>query len=143
MIHRSPRLRDEGILDRRTVASILGIGVVLTVAGLDVFFYVPSWSDGLVVTQTVLFMFPVTVELVRTQSMRLRYRLLPLSNPWPPGAVELLLALHLVLLCTPAADLFGIVPFGLTKWSWTTGAFVPFLVADLCLMWLNDRLFAP
>ncbi|NLV01859.1 HAD-IC family P-type ATPase [Haloferax volcanii] len=143
VMHRPPRPRDEGVLDRRTVASILGIGVALTATGLGVFFYALSRSGDLVVAQTVLFTFLVTAELVRTQSVRLRYRLSPLSNPWLLGAVGLSLALHLVLLYTPVADLFGVVPLGLTEWGWVAGAFVPFLVANLCLVWLNDRLFAP
>ncbi|ELZ59464.1 MULTISPECIES: cation-transporting P-type ATPase [unclassified Haloferax] len=143
VMHRPPRPRDEGVLDRRTVASILGIGVALTATGLGVFFYALSRSGDLVVAQTVLFTFLVTAELVRTQSVRLRYRLSPLSNPWLLGAVGLSLALHLVLLYTPVADLFGVVPLGLTEWGWVAGAFVPFLVANVCLVWLNDRLFAP
>ncbi|ELZ73259.1 cation-transporting ATPase [Haloferax prahovense DSM 18310] len=143
VMRRPPRPRDEGVLDRRTVASILGIGVALTAAGLGVFFYALSRSDDLVVAQTVLFTFLVTAELVRTQSVRLRYRLSPLSNPWLLGAVGLSLALHLVLLYTPVADLFGVVPLGLTEWGWVAGAFVPFLAANLWLVWLNDRLFAP
>ncbi|RDZ65317.1 haloacid dehalogenase [Haloferax sp. Atlit-12N] len=141
VMRRPPRPRDEGVLDRRTVASILGIGVALTGAGLGVFFYALSRSGDLVVAQTVLFTFLVTAELVRTQSVRLRYRLSPLSNPWLLGAVGLSLALHLVLLYTPVADLFGVVPLGLTEWGWVAGAFVPFLAANLCLVWLNDRLF--
>ncbi|ELZ84903.1 cation-transporting ATPase [Haloferax gibbonsii ATCC 33959] len=142
VMRRPPRPRDEGVLDRRTVASILGIGVALTATGLGVFFYALSRSGDLVVAQTVLFTFLVTAELVRTQSVRLRYRLSPLSNPWLLGAVGLSLALHLVLLYTPVADLFGVVPLGLTEWGWVAGAFVPFLAANLCLVWLNDRLFA-
>ncbi|WP_042663478.1 cation-transporting P-type ATPase [Haloferax sp. ATB1] len=141
VMRRPPRPRDEGVLDRRTITSILGIGVALTGAGLGVFFYALSRSGDLVVAQTVLFTFLVTAELVRTQSVRLRYRLSPLSNPWLLGAVGLSLALHLVLLYTPAADLFGVVPLGLTEWGWVAGAFVPFLAANLCLVWLNDRLF--
>ncbi|WP_188424002.1 cation-translocating P-type ATPase [Haloferax sulfurifontis] len=143
VMHRPPRPRDEGVLDRRTMASILGIGVALTATGLGVFFYALDRSGDLVVAQTVLFTFLVTAELVRTQSVRLRYRLSPLSNPWLLGAVGLSLALHLVLLYTPVADLFGVVPLGLTEWGWVAGAFVPFLAANLCLVWLNDRLFAP
>ncbi len=143
VMRRPPRPRDEGVLDRRTVASILGIGAALTATGLGVFFYALSRSGDLVVAQTVLFTFLVTAELVRTQSVRLRYRLSPLSNPWLLGAVGLSLALHLALLYTPVADLFGVVPLGLTEWGWVAGAFVPFLAANLCLVWLNDRLFAP
>mgnify|MGYP000675237723 CR=1 FL=1 len=143
VMHRPPRPRDEGVLDRRTVASILGIGVALTATGLGVFFYALDRSGDLVVAQTVLFTFLVTAELVRTQSVRLRYRLSPLSNPWLLGAVGLSLALHLVLLYTPVADLFGVVPLGLTEWGWVAGAFAPFLAANLCLVWLNDRLFTP
>ncbi|WP_089778735.1 cation-translocating P-type ATPase [Haloferax massiliensis] len=141
VMRRPPRPRDEGVLDRRTMASILGIGVALTATGLGVFFYALDQSGDLVVAQTVLFTFLVTAELVRTQSVRLRYRLSPRSNPWLLGAVGLSLALHLVLLYTPVADLFGVVPLGLTEWGWVAGAFVPFLAANLCLVWLNDRLF--
>ncbi|AFK18654.1 Ca2+-transporting ATPase [Haloferax mediterranei ATCC 33500] len=141
VMNRPPRPRHEGVLDRYTVASIIGIGVALTGTGLGVFFYALSESGDLVVAQTVLFTFLVTAELVRTQSVRLRYRLSPFSNPWLLGAVGLSLALHLMLLYTPVSTLFGVVPLGLEAWGWIAGAFVPFLVANLLLVWVNDRVF--
>lgn len=75
--------------------------------------------------------------------MRLHYRLSSFSNPRLLGAVGLSLALHLVLLYAPVVDFFGVVSLGLTGWDWVTGVFVPFLVANLCLVRLNDRLFVP
>ncbi|KAB1196849.1 MULTISPECIES: cation-transporting P-type ATPase [Haloferax] len=141
VMQRAPRPQREGILDARTVASIVGIGVALTATGLGVFFYALAESADLVVAQTVLFTFLVTAELVRTQSVRLRYRLSVLSNPWLLAAVGLSLALHLVLLYTPLAALFGVVPLGLREWGWIVGAFVPFLLANLVLVWVNDRAF--
>ncbi|WP_411962832.1 cation-translocating P-type ATPase [Haloferax sp. YSMS24] len=138
---RPPRPRHEGVLDARTIASIVGIGVALTGAGLGVFFYALAESANLVVAQTVLFTFLVTAELVRTQSVRLRYRLSVLSNPWLLAAVGLSLSLHLLLLYTPLSDLFGVVPLGLREWGWIAGAFVPFLAANLLLVWVNDRVF--
>ncbi|ELZ91642.1 Ca2+-transporting ATPase [Haloferax mucosum ATCC BAA-1512] len=141
VMNRPPRPRHEGVLDARTIVSILGIGVALTATGLAVFFYALAETGDLVVAQTVLFTFLVTGELVRTQSVRLRYRLSPTSNPWLLGAVGLSLALQLVLLYTPAASIFGVVPLGLEAWGWIAGAFVPFLVANLLLVRLNDRVF--
>ncbi len=141
VMRRPPRLHEEGVLDRRTVASIVGIGVALTGAGLGVFFYALAESADLVVAQTVLFTFLVTAELVRTQSVRLRYRLSVFSNPWLLAAVGLSLTLHLLLLYTPLSALFGVVPLGLREWGWVAGAFVPFLLANLVLVWVNDRVF--
>ncbi|ELZ85515.1 Ca2+-transporting ATPase [Haloferax elongans ATCC BAA-1513] len=141
VMKRPPRPRDEGVLDDRTIASIVGIGVALTVTGLGAFFYALAESGSLVVAQTVLFTFLVTAELVRTQSVRLRYRLSVLSNPWLVGAVGLSLALHMLLLYTPIAGVFGVVPLGLREWGWVAGAFVPFLLANLVVFRVNEWLF--
>ncbi|UVE49116.1 cation-transporting P-type ATPase [Haloferax larsenii] len=141
VMKRPPRPRDEGVLDDRTIASIVGIGVALTVTGLGAFFYALAESGSLVVAQTVLFTFLVTAELVRTQSVRLRYRLSVLSNLWLVGAVGLSLALHMLLLYTPIAGAFGVVPLGLREWGWVAGAFVPFLLANLVVFRVNEWLF--
>ncbi|WP_396610247.1 cation-translocating P-type ATPase [Haloferax sp. S1W] len=141
VMRRPPRPRNEGVLDRRTVASIVGIGVALTATGLGSFFYALSATGDIIVAQTVLFTFLVTAELVRTQSVRLRYHLSVFSNRWLLDAVALSLALHMLLLYTPIAELFGVVPLGLREWGWITGAFALFLLSNLAVVRLNDWLF--
>jgi Ca2+-transporting ATPase len=142
VLDRPPRDADEPVIDRRMLAAIGAIGVVMTVTGLALFFAALSRSGDVVRAQSLLFTFLVAVEVVRIQVIRSRYDLSLLSNRWLVGAVALTLALQLAVLYTPASDYFAVTPPSPTGWAWLGVAFVAFLALNLALSALLDRVFA-
>jgi Ca2+-transporting ATPase len=141
VMERDPRESDESVIDARLAASILGIGVVMTVTGLAAFFVGLEETGSLVRAQSLLFTFLVTVEMVRIQVIRSRYRQSILSNPWLIGAIVSSLLLQLAVLYTPLNDLFEVVPLDLVEWSWIAVAFVAFVALNLGVVKLLDRVF--
>jgi Ca2+-transporting ATPase len=140
VMQRPPRGRDAPVINGRMAASILGIGAVMTVTGLGVFFYGLRQAD-LLVAQTALFTFLVVVEVVRIQVIRSRFGHSIGSNRWLLGAVATSFALQLAVLYTPLSGLFGVTPLGLDAWAWIAAGFVAFLAANLAMAWALDRLF--
>ncbi|MFB6179230.1 MAG: cation-translocating P-type ATPase [Halorientalis sp.] len=140
VMDRPPRGRGEPIIDQRVGASVAGIGVVMTVVGLALFFGRLAATGSLVRAQTTLFTFLVVIELARIQLIRSRYGKSLLSNPWLVGAVGLTLVLQLLVLYSPLAGLFGVVPLSIETWTWLGGAFVIFVVLNYLLVLVLDRL---
>ncbi|MFC7203292.1 cation-translocating P-type ATPase [Haloferax namakaokahaiae] len=141
ILDRPPRDSHESILDREMVASVLSIGVLMTITGLGVFFYSLTSTGQLVRAQTLLFTFLVVVEVVRLQVIRSRYDLSLFSNPWLVGAIALTLAVQLLVLYTPLNLFFGILPLSLVDWSVIGVGFVVFLGLNVGVDFLFDRLF--
>ncbi|MFB6144169.1 MAG: cation-translocating P-type ATPase [Candidatus Nanohaloarchaea archaeon] len=115
IMERPPRGQDEPVINRRMMASILGIGALIAVAGLPLFFQ--ALSESLVKAQTVLFTFLVSVEMVRIQTIRSRYGQSLLSNNWLVAALGSSFALQLLVLYTPLARYFGTYSLGLEGWG--------------------------
>jgi Ca2+-transporting ATPase len=139
IMDRPPRPADESVIDRRMLASILAIGLVMTATGLAVFFYTLQATGRLVLAQSVLFTFLVTVEMVRIQLIRGRYDQSLRSNRWLIGAIAASLALQLAVLYTPIAGLFDVVGPGLWSWGVIGVGFAAFLALGSLAERLLDR----
>ncbi|AZH24814.1 cation-translocating P-type ATPase [Haloplanus aerogenes] len=141
ILDRPPRESDEPVIDRHMMASIAGIGAIMTVTGLALFFYGLRTAADLMRAQTVLFTFLVVVEVIRIQVIRSRYDLSLVSNPWLLGAIGVTLLLQLLVLYTPLNVFFDVRPITLQGWTWIGTAFVGFLGLNLALSALLDRIF--
>ncbi|MFB6172163.1 MAG: cation-translocating P-type ATPase [Haloarculaceae archaeon] len=139
VMDRPPRDSDEPVLDRDSLLSIGGIGAIMTVTGLALFFYALTRTGDIVRAQTLLFTFLVAIELVRIQVIRSRYGLSVRSNRWLVGALASSFVLQLLVLYTPLATLFGVVPVGVTGWTWIAVATVAFLALNLGLLRVVGR----
>jgi len=139
VLDRPPRPPDESVIDRRTMASIAAIGVVMTATGLALFFYGLATTADLMRAQTLLFTFLVVVEVVRIQVIRSRYDLSLRSNPWLVGAIATTLLLQLLVLYTPLNDLFAVQSLPLGAWGPIAAAFAGFLALNLGVRELLDR----
>ncbi|MDZ7701665.1 MAG: cation-transporting P-type ATPase [Halobacteriales archaeon] len=140
ILDRPPRGADEPVIDRRLLASILAIGLLMTATGLGLFFYGLSVTGSLVAAQTLLFTFLVVVEIVRIQVIRRRYALSWRSNRWLLAAIGVTVVLQLLVLYTPANRFFGVRPLALAEWTWIAVAFVAFLALNLVVSRGLDRL---
>jgi Ca2+-transporting ATPase len=142
ILDRPPRGSDEPVINRQMMASIAVIGTVMTITGLALFFYGLLTVTTLIRAQTLLFTFLVVVEVVRIQVIRSRYDLSILSNRWLIGAIGITLLLQLLVLYTPLNEFFAVRPLSVDEWTWIGAAFVGFLVFNLGLSEILDRVFA-
>jgi Ca2+-transporting ATPase len=141
VLDRAPRPQSEPVINRRMLLSIGTIGVIMTITGLAVFFYGLSTTRDLVVAQTLLFTFLVTVEMVRIQLIRSRYEVPLFSNQWLVAAVIATLTLQLAVLYTPLNQFFDVVALAATEWIWIGAAFVAFLALGLVVETAITRVF--
>jgi Ca2+-transporting ATPase len=140
VLERPPRDADERVVNRRVMASVGAIGVLMTVTGLALFFHGVAEAT-LVVAQSVLFTFLVAIEMVRIQLIRSRYDLSVLSNRWLLAAIGVTLALQLGILYTPIRTAFGVVALGAAEWSWIAAGFAAFVALALGVRATLGRIF--
>jgi Ca2+-transporting ATPase len=140
VLDRDPRDNDESVIDRRMIASILTIGATLTAVGLAVFFQSLRAFESLVRAQTLLFTLFVVAEMAIIQVIRRRFGQPILSNPWLVGAVAASLALQLLVLYTPVADLFGVYAIDAPGWEWIAAAVAAFVLLNAGFEVVYDRL---
>lgn len=139
IMERKPRGRDEPVISRRMLASIGGIGVLIAVVGLPLFFH--GLSQSLVIAQTMLFTFLVVIEMVRIQTIRSRYEQSIFSNLWLLGALISSLILQLMVLYTPLRQYFETGLLGLEAWSLIGVATAGFIALSFGLSQIFDRVF--
>jgi len=139
ILERDPRSSDESVIDPSVVASVLSIGVTATVVGLVLFFETLAVADDLLTAQTVLFTFLVVAEMAIIQVIRRRFGQSVFSNPYLLVAVAASLALHGLVLYTPAAGLFGVVPLGAAAWMAIAGGVAVVLVVTYLASLVIER----
>ncbi|MFB6147743.1 MAG: HAD-IC family P-type ATPase, partial [Candidatus Nanohaloarchaea archaeon] len=141
IMERQPRGRDEPVINKRMVASMLGIGVIMASTGLAMFFTSISSGYSLVAAQTMLFTFFVMIEMVRIQTIRQRYGQSFLSNPWLTGAIASSILLQLLVLYTPLHRFFEVVKLGTRQWSYIGIASLAFVALTFGMIKLYDHVF--
>jgi len=142
IMKRKPRGKNDPVINKRMMISILGIGLIMTATGLPLFFYSLKLTESIVLAQSLLFTFLVLVEFIRIQTIRHRYDQSILSNPWLLGALAGSFILQLIVLYTPLQEIFELARIGLTGWIWTLAATGGFSVGAFGMMKIFDRLFA-
>jgi len=130
IMERKPKPRDEGILPGPELALLGVLGSVGTAIALLLFYFFGGRSDTanqLVHAQTMVFNFVVLYEMILTFVIRARYRVPLFANKWVWGAVGMAVLLQALLMYTPLAPVFKIVPLD---------------VVDLCALLGGGVLFA-
>lgn len=126
IMKRKPKKKGEGVINKRLMYLIGGVGGLKTVLLIGVFF-TGLYLGGLALAQTMLFTGFIIFEFVRIAVIRHQERLGFFENKWLTSAIIFSLLLQLVLLYTPIGELFGVVPL-LDYRSWV----VLFVGAVLC-----------
>ena len=115
---RPPKSRDEGILPRGKLNFLLVLGVLGT--GIALFLF--NFSGGnsspavdLTRAQTLVFNFVVLYEIILTFVIRFDYQVAFFANKWVWGSAVLAFGLQALLMYTPLAIAFKIVP--LSPWD--------------------------
>lgn len=112
---RPPKPRSEGILPKDKLALLVVLGSVGTAIALALFSRYGGGSElpaELWRAQTLVFNFVVLYEVVLSFVIRIGYRVPLFSNPWVWAAAALAIALQALLMYTPLAAVFRIVPLG-------------------------------
>jgi len=110
---RPPKPRDEGILPGSKLGLLGVLGTVGSFLALAMFYYFGDRSvseDQLVHAQTMVFNFVVLYEVILTFVIRNSYQSPFFANVWVWAAAILSLGLQALLMYTPLAIVFRIVP---------------------------------
>ncbi len=155
IMEREPRPRNEGVITKRIVTSIVGIALFMTICllplftlnffgelipGYDVtgavFGWSPSYEPSRELAQTMVFTGFVVFEIIRIQAIRVRYGLGIFSNRWLVLAVAVASLLQLLVLYTPTGQLlFDVEPLAAVHWAQI--AIAALLFATLMALFVN------
>ena len=113
-MQRKPREKAEGIMNRKSIYWIIGIGIELALILLAIFFI--GLKSGLATARTMIFTGFVLYEFVKISVIRYQQQLSWFSNKWLVLATTGCIALQLAILYTPLNRLFHVVPLGLFEW---------------------------
>lgn len=116
IMQRPPIPLAEGILPKARLLLLFFLGVVGTFVALSIFVYTGgATSDGEQLThgRTMVFSFIVLYEMMLVFLIRRNYHVAFLANPLLWGAVLLTFALQGVILYTPLAPVFQVIPLNL------------------------------
>ena len=142
IMKRPPRPPERGVLDRRVLLQVFGIGVALTAAGLPLFFHTLRAGGDLPRAQTLLFTLIVVGELAVIQVIRRSYGQSILSNRWLILAVAVSLALQAAVLYTPLAGTFAVEAPAWPEWRALALALAGFVALSLVLERALERALA-
>ncbi len=134
IMQRPPKPHDEGLLPRPKLALISVLGCVGTAIALTLF----DCSGGnsiepgeVLRAQTMVFNFVVLYEVILIFVIRSGYRVSFWANKWVWAAATLSVVLQAILMYTPLAEVFRIVPLGLVDIAALLGAGLLFGLAAL------------
>ncbi|HEY5674977.1 MAG TPA: cation-translocating P-type ATPase [Malonomonas sp.] len=131
---RKPKPRDEGILPQPKLLLLAVLGSVGSAIALALFYFFGGASDSaaqLLHAQTLVFNFVVLYEVILTFVIRSSYRVPFFANRWVWAAALLSLLLQALLMYTPLAKVFRIVPLGGTSLAVLAAAGVLFAALSL------------
>jgi Ca2+-transporting ATPase len=142
IMERLPRSTRERILSRSMLTDIWIVGVIICIGTLFLFWLnLSAGGEGVArKAVTVAFTTIVMFEMVRVQSVRLKYRIGIFSNKKLLLAMAVSILLQLLVIYTPVLQpVFSTTALGLTEWL----EIVAVSSTVLVIMWLKDRFFRP
>jgi Ca2+-transporting ATPase len=137
IMERSPRGPEDNIIDKRILASIAVIGPLAGAILLPGFFYFLEGTD-LILPQTVLFTSLALFEIVMIQMIRTGYNLKFWDNKYLLLGVVLAFIAQLLVLYTPLAEAFKVVPLTLYQFGVSAGLVAVFTVFGMLFYKLLD-----
>jgi Ca2+-transporting ATPase len=128
IMERPPRGRDEPIIDRKILGMIAFTGPVAALICLPLFFLN---IGNFMLAQTMLFMALAFFEISMFQVIRRDYGLRLSDNKYLIAMIGLASLSHLLVLYTPLAELFKVVPLQLHHWGYIAAALTVFLAVEV------------
>lgn len=112
---RQPIHKNVGILPRAKLLLILFLGIIGSLVALFLFDYFGGNSGKLELGQTVVFNFVVFYEVLLVFIIRQEFYVKQFSNLWLWASIGFTAVLQLILMYTPANEIFKIVPLGIEE----------------------------
>ncbi|MFB6265530.1 MAG: cation-translocating P-type ATPase, partial [Candidatus Nanohaloarchaea archaeon] len=135
IMERPPRGKEESVINKRMIATILGIGVAMTATILPFFFLI---LPGLQLAQTFAFTALVLFEMIGIQAIRKQFGMEMFTNIWLWAAILATVVLQAAVLYTPLNRFFEVVPLGVSMWEEIAISLVAFLVLVAGLLKLEE-----
>lgn len=139
---RQPKPQKEGILPTAKLVLLAVLGSAGSLLALLLFYYYGGTSvsaEQLIYAQTMVFNFVVVYEVILIFVIRSSYQVPFFANYWVWAAALMSVVLQGVLLYTPLADAFRIVPLGLNDLALLVGAGFLFVLISFvyqsCAAW--------
>ncbi|MDT8441155.1 MAG: cation-translocating P-type ATPase [Desulfuromonadales bacterium] len=142
IMQRPPKPRAEGILPlpKLCLLGVLGgFGTLLALGLFGLAGGASSQPQSLVYAQTMVFNFVVLYEVILTFVIRHSYRVPLFSNGWVWAAAALAIGLQALLMYTPLAQVFKIVPLSPTDLAGLAAAGLLFTAGSLAYLALAAR----
>jgi Ca2+-transporting ATPase len=134
VMKRRPRNPKENILSRRMLADIVIVGAIICIGTLLIFNI--NIPEGALKARTAAFTMLVVFEMVRVQSVRMKYRAGLFSNMKLIYAMAFSIVLQLaVIYALPLQAAFGTVALGLMDWV----EIIAMASTVLVIMWVRER----
>ncbi len=130
ILKRKPRSRSERVINRDIAYSIIFIGVAISVIVL-LLFYEANPLENIAKAQTIAFTSLIVFELVRVQVIRQKEKLSIFSNKYLILALAISLLLQLMVLYTPLAGYFKVIPLDIGEWIRILAGLLVFYVLSL------------
>ena len=115
---RPPKSNNEGILPGPKLFFLIVLGILGTAIALVVFYLFGGTAPSepvLMRAQTLVFNFVVLYEIILSFVIRMDYQVPFFANKWVWGAAVLAISLQLLLMYTPLAAAFKIVPLNIQE----------------------------
>lgn len=128
LMKRKPRNARENILSREIGFSSLLLGAIIALFTLILFWLYQGTS--LLKAQTIAFTSLIIFEIVRLHQIRSKQKLSLFSNRWLILALLVSFLLQIIILYTPLATFFKVVPLALVDWGFI-------LLATIIMLSLN------
>ncbi|MDT8422832.1 MAG: cation-translocating P-type ATPase [Desulfuromonadales bacterium] len=142
IMQRQPKPRAEGILPRPKLVLLGVLGSVGTALALTLFQAFGGNSDSaveLLRAQTMVFNFVVLYEVVLIFVIRSDYQVPFLANKWVWAAAVLSVVLQAILMYTPLAGVFKIIPLSPSDVSILLGSGLLFMLIAMIYQWVMRR----
>jgi Ca2+-transporting ATPase len=140
IMERPPRSPRERILSKGMLTDIWLVGAIICIGTLFLFWLnLSGGGEGAAARAvTVAFTTIVMFEMVRVQSVRVKYKIGIFSNPKLILAMAISILLQLFVIYTPALQpIFSTISLGLVEWA----EIILVSSTVLLIMWLKDKIF--
>ena len=138
IMERPPRSPSEKILSRGMLTDIWIVGAIICIGTLFLFWY--NLPSGATLAVTVAFTTVVIFEMVRVQSVRMKYRIGLFSNMKLIAAMAVSIMLQVAVIYIPVLQpIFSTTALGIADWIEIMAVSSTVMI----VMWLKERLFRP
>ncbi len=138
IMNEKPRKKDTPIIDKDMKFHIFIIGILIAAATL--FLFNRSLSNGLVYARTIAFTSLVVFEIFRLQMVRARFHTKIFSNKYLILAVLSSIALQLLVIYTPLANVFHTTAIQLVDWAYIIGIGAIIYVIGMGIRIIGNRI---